>query len=286
MSHIRPRASVVIPAHDEAAVIGDPLRVLLEDADPGEFEVVVVCNGCTDDTATVAAGFTGARVVEIAEASKTAALNAGDEAASSFPRIYLDADVRIDLASVRAVAGALATGAQAAAPRPVLDTTGCGAGSRMFFAVRSHLGYLRHHALGAGVYGLSEAGRARFGRFPDVIADDGFVYALFAPEERVNPPAATFTIKAPRNLRSVHRRQIRITLGNLQLRQLGHVLATPPPTWRQVVMANPRLAVAAVVFAAVQGSATLRARRLLKAGAAPSWNRDETTRILTTGGSR
>src|SRR3954470_21776937 len=100
MRHPRPRASVVIPAHNEAALIGDCLRVLLEDADAGEFEVVVVCNGCTDDTAGIAADFAGSTVIEVDAASKIAALNTGDEVATTFPRIYLDADVAIVLASI------------------------------------------------------------------------------------------------------------------------------------------------------------------------------------------
>ena len=44
-------ASVVIAAHNEAAVLGRCLRGLLADAEPGEFDVVVVPNGCTDATA-------------------------------------------------------------------------------------------------------------------------------------------------------------------------------------------------------------------------------------------
>ncbi|MGD9408165.1 MAG: glycosyltransferase, partial [Gammaproteobacteria bacterium] len=43
--------SVVIPAHDEEAVIQRTLGALLRSADPGEFEVIVVCNGCSDATA-------------------------------------------------------------------------------------------------------------------------------------------------------------------------------------------------------------------------------------------
>jgi cellulose synthase/poly-beta-1,6-N-acetylglucosamine synthase-like glycosyltransferase len=38
-------SSVVIPAHNEAAVIGRCLSSILMDAEPGEFEVVVVCKG-------------------------------------------------------------------------------------------------------------------------------------------------------------------------------------------------------------------------------------------------
>ena len=61
---------------------------------PGELDVVVVCNGCTDQTAELArsCGYQ-VRVVELASASKPAALRIGDAAALAFPRLYLDADV-------------------------------------------------------------------------------------------------------------------------------------------------------------------------------------------------
>ena len=47
--------SIVIAAYNEAAVIGRCLDALLSGAAPGEFDVTVVANGCTDDTAEVAA---------------------------------------------------------------------------------------------------------------------------------------------------------------------------------------------------------------------------------------
>ena len=57
--------SIVIAAYNEAAVIGRCLDALLAGAAPGEFDVTVVANGCTDDTAEVAAPGrrTGARPV-------------------------------------------------------------------------------------------------------------------------------------------------------------------------------------------------------------------------------
>src|SRR5512142_3102283 len=97
-----PTAGVVIPAHNEAAVIGRCLTRLLADAQPGEFEVVVACNGCTDDTASVASDAApGVRVLRLDKASKSLALQAGDDAASVLPRLYLDADIELDTASAR-----------------------------------------------------------------------------------------------------------------------------------------------------------------------------------------
>ena len=54
--------------------------------------------------------------------------------------------------------------------------------------------------IGAGVYALSEAGRARFGDFAAVIADDGYVRALFKEEERGRVADARSAVWAPASL--------------------------------------------------------------------------------------
>ena len=87
-----PAVSVIVPAHNEAAYIGDCLRALLGSAmDPAlaAVEIVVVANGCTDATVTVARGHRAAarakgwtlRVIDLPGGGKTGALNAGDRAA-------------------------------------------------------------------------------------------------------------------------------------------------------------------------------------------------------------
>ena len=60
-----------------------------------QLEIIVACNGCTDETARIARGFDGVTVLELEQPSKAAALNAGDAAASHWPRLYVDADVQI-----------------------------------------------------------------------------------------------------------------------------------------------------------------------------------------------
>ncbi|MGA8273701.1 MAG: glycosyltransferase, partial [Candidatus Sulfotelmatobacter sp.] len=84
--------SIIIPAHNEGAVIARTLKAMTDGAQPAELDIIVVCNGCSDDTAAVARRFSPAvRVLETAIAGKTNALNLGDEAARSFPRVYVDA---------------------------------------------------------------------------------------------------------------------------------------------------------------------------------------------------
>ena len=79
--------TVIVPAHNEARVVGRLLGQLVSGAGPGEFDVIVVANGCTDDTAQVAAGYGPMiRVISIPVPSKREALMAGNQAAEGFPR--------------------------------------------------------------------------------------------------------------------------------------------------------------------------------------------------------
>src|SRR4051794_38339182 len=135
--------SVIIPAHDEAHVIGRCLSRLLDDARPGELEVIVVCNGCRDRTAEIASRFAGVIVLEGAIASKTAALNMGDEAASAFPRLYLDADVQLTIHDVRALADPLRAGELATSPVPRMDFSLSNWAVRAFYRLWLGLPYVR-----------------------------------------------------------------------------------------------------------------------------------------------
>ena len=65
--------AVIVPAHNEAARIGDSLESLARQSYPPEkYQVIVVADNCTDDTAAIARA-RGAKVVErhdIATAAK------------------------------------------------------------------------------------------------------------------------------------------------------------------------------------------------------------------------
>src|SRR5258708_29449590 len=97
--------SVIIPAHNESSVIARTLEAMTVGADLREIDVIVVCNGCSDDTAAVARRFAPRiRVIETAVASKSNAMNLGDQAAYGFPRIYVDADVVLTVEAIRTLA--------------------------------------------------------------------------------------------------------------------------------------------------------------------------------------
>ena len=86
--------SVVIAAYNEGRVIGRCLDALLADPAIGRLEVVVAANGCHDDTVEQARR-PGVIVVDLPRPGKPAALNAAERRVTSFPRVYLDADMQL-----------------------------------------------------------------------------------------------------------------------------------------------------------------------------------------------
>jgi len=121
--------------------------------------VVVVCNGCRDDTAEIARKFApSVRVIDSPIASKPAALNLGDESARGFPRFFLDADIVLPLADVRKVAQVLRDGkTHAAAPRMKVDLEARGWAIRAFYSVWLRTPYVTEDMIGCGVYAISGA---------------------------------------------------------------------------------------------------------------------------------
>jgi len=276
--------SIVVAAHNEATVIGRTLRHLLDGAEPGEFDVVVAANGCTDDTAGVARSVPGVRVVEVSRASKPAALNAGDAAATSFPRIYLDADIPLSAAGARALAARVsgADGVIAAAPRRVLDTAGRPLLVRAYYAVNGRLPAFRDALFGRGAIALSKDARSRFDQFPDLVADDLFLDALFAAGEKRELADVPSVVATPTRTADLLRRLGRLRGGNTALREAaqaaGATLAVRPSrkaSWLvDVVLPRPWLWPAGACYAGLTMLAERRARRT----PAGEWARDESTR--------
>lgn len=280
-----PRFSVVIPAHDEERVVARCLQAFVADLAAGEAEVVVVANGCTDRTAAVARDFAGVRVVELAEASKTAALDAGDAAVTAFPRIYLDADITVSAAAMRAVVESLRRpGVHAAAPTASFELEGRPVVVRSFYRAHRAMPYLSDALVGTGFYALSAVGRARFDRFPRLTADDLFVQRLFSRDERHVVAGETFTVQTPHDLHSLVAVRTRVAHGNAELATGSSTDPTVASSTGGSVRAllsmaarHPRRSPDVVVYVAVTAAARARARRSARSGR-PAWERDDSSR--------
>lgn len=278
----RPAASVIVPAHNEAAVLGRLLTSLPAVVGQRRLQVIVACNGCTDNTANIARNH-GATVIELEAPSKIAALNAAEEFAEAFPRIYIDADVVVNGKTIEDLIVTLTeSGVLCAAPPHRLELTGRSWLVRAYFTVWSEVMRLRNGYVGSGVYALSEKGRARFDRFPNVVADDTFVRNLFREAERQVVTTDPTVVETPRTLRSLFRRRVRVAIGNLQLRSRLDFslpgLSEPKQPWWLAVVKRPKLIPSGLVYAIVNLAAELVARRQLSVKRSVDWGRDETTR--------
>src|SRR4051794_18307469 len=177
--------SIIVPAKDEADVIGDCLRALHAQTHRGSVQVIVVANNCSDRTAAVARRFARSfrrrgwdldvlelRLPTEAQGTKPSALNAGDAAAAFGHRVYLDADIELSPEALSAIAEALADGVLFCGPQ--MRTWSASYASRAYSRIWSRLPCVGGDVIGAGVYAVHAEGRRRWGAFPNIVSDDKF----------------------------------------------------------------------------------------------------------------
>lgn len=98
-SLVKPRApepmiSVIVPAHNEAEYLGRTLDAL-QAQNYSNYEVIVVCNGCSDKTAEVARGRCDV-LIDTQECGISFARNRGARAARGELLLFLDADTILE----------------------------------------------------------------------------------------------------------------------------------------------------------------------------------------------
>ena len=275
--------SIVIPAHNEEKTIGRLLGRLLEDARPGQLEIVVACNGCDDRTAAIAATFgADVTVVDIPDRSKQAALRAGNDRAGTFPRVYVDADVELGTADVVALAAAFGEpGVLAAAPERVVPYDGVGVLVRCYYDVWQALPQVRAGLFGRGVVAVSRAGYDRIAALRPVLSDDLAMSEAFGHGERRVVSRSRVIVRPPRTIADLLRRRIRVHMGNAELDRLGgrsESSRTSARTLLGLLRERPGLLARLPVFVGVGVTAKLAAKRRASRPGAPIWLRDESSR--------
>jgi glycosyltransferase involved in cell wall biosynthesis len=282
--------SVVIPAHDEERVIRRCLEALTNGTGKPSvafpLEIVVVCNGCSDQTAVVARQFPQVTVIEIPESSKVAALNTGDEVVTALPRIYLDADSELSNASARSLLREAVHRKEAAilTASVEFETGGCSALARSYIRGSKRTSFVKFGVNAGGVYALNGSGRARFGKFPELTNDDFYVASLFDAHEQVIDTNAKVITRPPRDVRSLIRVRTRIYYGNREAEARRPGNRPPWRGWRNVAYAIRRMrslgeAGDLVVYIAINIIAKWTALKMARSGSLPMWQRDDSSRI-------
>lgn len=276
-------ASVIIPAHNEAATIGRNLRALRDGMGSDDLDVVVVCNGCTDLTADVARHADPlARVIEIPQPSKAEAVRVGNTATDVFPRVHLDADIELHGSAVRQLLDPITRDqVLATAPRREVPRDGCSRWVRWYYDVWESLPQVESGLFGRGVVVLSEQAQARVAALPPMMGDDLAMSDSFSGEERRVVAGAVAVVRPPRTVRDLVRRRVRVATGNAQAGRLGvrrPSSRTSVRTLLGLAVGRPGLALRMPVFVAVHVAAQVGARRALRSGDFTTWQRDESSR--------
>jgi glycosyltransferase involved in cell wall biosynthesis len=271
--------SIVIPAHDEERSIAALLTELAILTD--HTEVIVACNGCQDRTVEVARRTAPwATVLDLPEPSKAGAMDAADALATTYPRLYLDADARIGAAAVQLLFAAVSSdppGPLAAAATPRYDLSGSNLLVRSHHAFWRELPSHRRALSGTGAMVLSQAGRARFDHWPRALADDYFLDGQFGFEEKCRVPAAVTELVAARGYRDLVSRRARIHQGNLEAVATGLRSAHAGGGAGGIVTtlrANPHLLVHVPAHLAVSIGARALAWWRRRRGTSSTWYRD------------
>lgn len=275
------RATVLIPAHDEASVITRTLRPLRAAAEAGVLKLVVIANGCADATAKVAASACPSAVVlETAIPGKTQALNLGfgTEAVAGLPVLCLDADLEVSEAGLLALVRAVEQGALAAVGRMTVDATKASPLVRAYQRAWALNPYFAKGKFG-GVFALAHPVARQVFPLPAVTGDDEFLRRSLDPARVAFVPECQFVAQSPRTLASLHATRKRALRGARQVQRLG--LANPTPSsatqMLRAGLAAPRRLGDLVVFFAVVGMTRL-SLALEPKGKPQIWERDLTTR--------
>ena len=95
-----------------------------------------------------------------------------------------------------------------------MDTSHSSRFVKSYYEIWTRLPWTQDDLVGSGIYGLTEEGRARFEDFHPLGADDLWVSAHFAPEERLTVPGTRFGIVASSTARQAIKRKSRIHAAN------------------------------------------------------------------------
>jgi glycosyltransferase involved in cell wall biosynthesis len=248
------------------------------------LQIIVVANGCSDDTAEKARKFAPAvEVIETPVGNKINAINLGDRAAKYFPRAFLDADCQLSQNLLQCVADAFdAADVRIVAPGVKYVYEGHNPVLAGYYQLWRSLPYMKRNTMARGFYAIDQRLRERYVEFPSLIADDKFIRNLTKPDERRVAKDCFTTVYLPANFKDLLKVKTRWTFGNLELAERRPELNVNDQGEHDgamaFVLARPWLWVNVPTFLFVWWYAKRAARKKLAEKRA-GWERDESTRL-------
>lgn len=240
-----PSVSIVLVVHNESSRLAARIENLAQCEFPGDRELIVVCGGCTDDSAAVAASL-GARVIELPDnRGKASGLNAGVAGARGDLIVFADARQRFHRHAILQLTSAFADPAVGAVSGNLdiaASETGAGAGIDVYWKLERLIRHLESRldsVIGCtgAIYAIR---RTAFEPLPeDTILDDVVIpmrilmsgsRVLFDREATAFDPQEL----APDN---EQRRKIRTLAGNYQMlfRYPAWLMPWKNRAWWQVI---------------------------------------------------
>lgn len=277
--------TVIIPCYNEENRIQACLDAIMSQIDlPANHrvQIIVAANGCQDRTVALAqekepqfsaSGF-DLLVLNIALGNKMNALNQGEAAATFENRAFLDADVLISPRMLRELADLLAEDAPVYASGTVRIPRPQSIISRAYAKVWTNLPFVRDGVPGIGLYAVNAKGRARWAKFPSIIADDRFVRLQFAPLER-RKTKAIHDWPLPEGFGNLVHVRHRWREGNLEFAEkYPQLLVNDSEVNRSIsnVLGLFRTPFSAVIFVLVSVVSNIRAKRSTR-GETHGWRR-------------
>lgn len=267
---------MIVPVYNEAALLPATVPMLLHGL-PASVRPIYICNGCTDGSADLIRTLAGERatVLETPVASKALAIRLGElHAGGCFPRFFIDADLLIEGSALAHLADVLASGeADLVSPRLRFDTAASSPAVRAAFRAWQRTPYAREAF--QGVLGVSAAGRAGWGAFPELICDDSFILSQIPPSRRRLVESAVAVARAPRTAAAFLGTLTRMEAGLIHLDALR--LRPRSPGQRRALLAMVAAGPGrgdALAFLTFKLLARLRSRF----GNRPRWYTDRTSR--------
>lgn len=226
-----PRLTIIIPVYNGAKALPDTLEALGRQT-RADMRVLIVANGCRDGSADVARREADkhllgmdVQVIELAQGSRPAALNAG-LARSSGTRVMLDQDAVLGPGALAALEQAIDQGAHFATARLVWGSPASWP-VRAALSAWSELPYVKQSPVSAGLYAFSSACRARFDQYPMHLPDDKWVRLLCQRSERVRLAHVHYRVSPPPDFAGLVAARRRYAESNLRLARACPELLTP-----------------------------------------------------------